>query len=247
MIGGRGMYEPAAMAQAQARAQEKAQQSEGYGLDARVSAAGQSERGGPDVGRGAYMPGGGRGGFAPNGQPGQQGQTTQTAQTKAEQRIQEVSAAVGGTLGALSGKLGLGISRFVNAATSNAPASASPSPAYGASSGGSSGAGNRLNGRTLFDTDTARSASTRGTASSVSLPLPGSASAPSYGSGLDGDMNRDKRQPLRRATFVLPSLSIIYPISTYGEPWSHKVTEDRKRVSLLSSLTIGVCYEAMRR
>lgn len=42
---------------------------------------------------------------------------------------------------------------------------------------------------------------------------------------------RKQRGPLRRATFVLPSLSITYPISSQGEPWSTKVIEDRKRVS----------------
>ena len=40
-----------------------------------------------------------------------------------------------------------------------------------------------------------------------------------------------QKQPLKRATFVLPSLSITYPISSQGEPWSLKVVEDRDRVS----------------
>ncbi|RXK36032.1 hypothetical protein M231_06680 [Tremella mesenterica] len=38
-----------------------------------------------------------------------------------------------------------------------------------------------------------------------------------------------QKQPLKRATFVLPSLSITYPISSQGEPWSIKVIEDRDR------------------
>jgi hypothetical protein len=37
--------------------------------------------------------------------------------------------------------------------------------------------------------------------------------------------------PLKRATFVLPSISITYPISSQNEPWSTKVVEDRERVS----------------
>ncbi|KAK4687531.1 protein phosphatase 1 regulatory subunit 37, partial [Tremellales sp. Uapishka_1] len=51
-----------------------------------------------------------------------------------------------------------------------------------------------------------------------------------------------QKQPLRRATFVLPALSITYPISSLGAPWSGKVEEDRKRIesshrSLLSTTT----------
>jgi hypothetical protein len=42
-----------------------------------------------------------------------------------------------------------------------------------------------------------------------------------------------QKQPLKRATFVLPSLSITYPISSQGEPWSQKVIEERDKVSLL--------------
>lgn len=41
-----------------------------------------------------------------------------------------------------------------------------------------------------------------------------------------------QKQPLKRATFVLPSLSITYPISSQGEPWSQKVIEDRDKVSI---------------
>lgn len=40
-----------------------------------------------------------------------------------------------------------------------------------------------------------------------------------------------RKQPLKRATFVLPSLSITYPISSQGEPWSQKVIEERDKVS----------------
>lgn len=41
------------------------------------------------------------------------------------------------------------------------------------------------------------------------------------------------KRPLRRATFVLPSLSITYPISSLSEPWSKKVLEDRETVSMV--------------
>ena len=40
-----------------------------------------------------------------------------------------------------------------------------------------------------------------------------------------------QKQPLKRATFLLPSLSITYPISSQGEPWSQKVLEERQKVS----------------
>jgi protein phosphatase 1 regulatory subunit 37 len=52
--------------------------------------------------------------------------------------------------------------------------------------------------------------------------------------GLGGGERSKQKQPLKRATFVLPSLSITYPISSQGEPWSLKVVEDRDRVCLLS-------------
>ena len=97
---------------------------------------------------------------------------------------------VGGTLNALSGRLTMGLSRFVSPPTTAYAASPSASPA----------------------------------ARSVSLP-----EAP----GTNGSMSEKSRQkqPLKRATFLLPSLSITYPISSAGEPWSQKVIDDRKRVS----------------
>ena len=58
-----------------------------------------------------------------------------------------------------------------------------------------------------------------------SMSLPEVISTPFGGS----EKSRQK-QPLKRATFVLPSLSITYPISSQGEPWSLKVVEDRDRV-----------------
>ena len=56
-------------------------------------------------------------------------------------------------------------------------------------------------------------------------PLPRSVSLPETGG------ERRAKQPLKRATFLLPSMSITYPITSSGEPWSQKVLEDRKRVS----------------
>ncbi|WVW83494.1 hypothetical protein I302_105515 [Kwoniella bestiolae CBS 10118] len=76
---------------------------------------------------------------------------------------------------------------------------------------------------------------------SISLPETGS---PMMIHGQGGNVmlseKSRQKQPLKRATFVLPSLSITYPISSQGEPWSAKVIEDRKRIesnhrSLLSS------------
>lgn len=49
---------------------------------------------------------------------------------------------------------------------------------------------------------------------------------------LFSEKSRQKR-PLRRATFILPNLSIIYPINSNGEPWSQKVLDDRAKVSRL--------------
>ncbi|WWC61497.1 uncharacterized protein I303_104081 [Kwoniella dejecticola CBS 10117] len=74
---------------------------------------------------------------------------------------------------------------------------------------------------------------------SVSLPETGSPMLVNGPNGLVSEKVRQK-QPLKRATFVLPSLSITYPISSQGEPWSAKVIEDRQRIetnhrTLLSS------------
>lgn len=97
-----------------------------------------------------------------------------------------VTAAVGGTLNALSGRFGLGLGRF-----SSPVASTSSSPS--------------------------------------SSPMPKSVSLPETGNLPMSEKSRQK-QPLKRATFVLPNMSITYPISSQGEPWSHKVIEDRQRV-----------------
>lgn len=99
-------------------------------------------------------------------------------------------ATVGGTLNALSGRLGFGLSRFVS------PVAA------------------QTNGST-------QAAGLSPVIRSVSLPENGGVS----------DRARQK-QPLKRATFLLPSMSITYPISSSGEPWSQKVLDDRKRVCL---------------
>lgn len=47
-----------------------------------------------------------------------------------------------------------------------------------------------------------------------------------------------QKQPLKRATFVLPSMSITYPISSQGEPWSQKVVADREKVRQCVSLPL---------
>nr|ODN75708.1 hypothetical protein L203_06480 [Cryptococcus depauperatus CBS 7841] len=53
-------------------------------------------------------------------------------------------------------------------------------------------------------------------------------------------------KPLKKAAFVLPSLSITYPISSSCEPWSQKVVEDRQRVEdthrQLLSTSVGPEY-----
>ncbi|TYJ53131.1 hypothetical protein B9479_006254 [Cryptococcus floricola] len=41
-----------------------------------------------------------------------------------------------------------------------------------------------------------------------------------------------KKQPLKKATFLLPSMSVTYPISSQGEPWSLKVLEDRQKIEV---------------
>lgn len=64
---------------------------------------------------------------------------------------------------------------------------------------------------------------------SISLPETGSGTGSGSGTAHTPEKVR-KKQPLRRATFVLPSLSITYPISSTGEPWSEKVIEERKKV-----------------
>lgn len=59
------------------------------------------------------------------------------------------------------------------------------------------------------------------------------------------------RRPLKRATFVLPSISITYPISSQNEPWSAKVMEDREQVrfslKLLTLDRIKTTYAAHNR
>jgi protein phosphatase 1 regulatory subunit 37 len=105
---------------------------------------------------------------------------------------QSMSATVGGTLNALSGRLGMGFSRLV---------AGSPSPS-------------------------ATSTPSSSPMSSRTIPLPETGGVPAPMS----EKSRQK-QPLRRATFLLPTLSITYPISSQGEPWSQKVLDDRRRVS----------------
>jgi protein phosphatase 1 regulatory subunit 37 len=56
------------------------------------------------------------------------------------------------------------------------------------------------------------------------------------GTPFGGSEKSRQKQPLKRATFVLPSLSITYPISSQGEPWSLKVVEDRDRVCHFRSI-----------
>ena len=195
------MYEPAIQAQVQAQAQALAESVNGASSHTRATSAAP-----------VYSQGEGE-------------------RRPAEQRLQEVSAAVGGTLNALGGKLGLGLSRFVNAATSAttggpstsavpisssaiAASNHSASPPYPQPTSSSSPSGRTSAAvRSLFDFDT-----------SEPLSLARISSAPSV------ESEKARKQPLRRATFVLPSLSIVYPISTYGEPWSVKVMEDRKKV-----------------
>ncbi|KAK8870050.1 hypothetical protein IAR55_000620 [Kwoniella newhampshirensis] len=122
------------------------------------------------------------------------------------------NSAPSGTLASIGSRLGgLGM-RFVASATG------SPTPSTASTPGGSP-----LPSR------------------SISLPDPGSpvprggntgngpGGVAQGGSPMMSEKSRQK-QPLKRATFVLPTLSITYPISSQGEPWSVKVIEDRKRI-----------------
>ncbi|OCF44763.1 hypothetical protein I317_01453 [Kwoniella heveanensis CBS 569] len=136
------------------------------------------------------------------------------------------SSAPGGTLASISGRLaGLGLSRFV------ATAAGAVSPSAAATSTGQNN--NTPTGSPM-------------PARSISLPEAGTGSPMSTGpSGTGTTLLSEKskqKQPLKRATFVLPSLSITYPISSAGEPWSAKVIEDRARIesthrTLLSAST----------
>ncbi|KAL1407472.1 hypothetical protein Q8F55_006905 [Vanrija albida] len=109
-----------------------------------------------------------------------------------------VNAAVG-TLNAISGRLGLGFSRFVANHAGSDLAQAAPPP--------------------------------RG-------PLPPRSTAPlQQHDGLPQLVAQPPvieyarpSQPLKRATFVLPSISITYPISSRGEPFSRKVLQEREQV-----------------
>ncbi|WRT66800.1 uncharacterized protein IL334_003763 [Kwoniella shivajii] len=87
-------------------------------------------------------------------------------------------------------------------------------------------------------------------ARSVSLPEAGSPIIGPVGTPISTEKSKQK-QPLKRATFVLPNLSITYPISSQGEPWSAKVTEDRRRIEtnhrLLLSSSCGPQYWSSHR
>lgn len=118
---------------------------------------------------------------------------------------QSLSTAVGGTLNSLSGKLRIGLSGLV-AATTAAPGTSSPGP--------STPTGSPMPQRTA-------------------LPDIGTPSTPGQSTQSQPVSERSRqKQPLKRATFLLPTLSITYPISTHGEPCSAKVVEERRKVCL---------------
>ncbi|WVQ98412.1 hypothetical protein IAU59_005535 [Kwoniella sp. CBS 9459] len=153
---------------------------------------------------------------------GAQGSSTSTSagyggQTSGSAPLGSSASAPGGTLASISGRLaGLGLSRFVATATG----AASPSYATGTVSPSGSPMPTR----------------------SISLPETGSPMSIAPGGAAVMSEKSRQKQPLKRATFVLPSLSITYPISSAGEPWSEKVIEDRARIesthrTLLSTST----------
>jgi protein phosphatase 1 regulatory subunit 37 len=117
----------------------------------------------------------------------------------------EAGPSVSSAFTAFSGRLGAGFNRLVVAAQQQTQSS--PGQA-GAQSGTASG------------TPTGSPLGIR----SMSLPEV-------MGTPFGGSEKSRQKQPLKRATFVLPSLSITYPISSQGEPWSLKVVEDKDRVS----------------
>lgn len=115
---------------------------------------------------------------------------------------------VSSAFSAFSGRLGAGFNRLVVAA-SQVPTQSQSSPGVNGNGGSPQGQGSPMGIRSISLPD-------------VVSPL-----------GLMSGTEKSKqKQPLKRATFVLPSLSITYPISSQGEPWSLKVVEDRDRVSL---------------
>lgn len=130
---------------------------------------------------------------------------------------QAMNAAVG-TLNAWSGRLGLGFGRFGRDTESQQGPPVPPKVPR-----------SRLPPRSMSLRDGGRSTGQQGQAH-LSQPAP-PAGAGSQ-SGPPGSPPTKKKQLLKRATFVLPSMSITYPISSYGEPWSQKVLDDRQRVSL---------------
>lgn len=119
----------------------------------------------------------------------------------------EAGPSVSSAFTAFSGRLGAGFNRLVVAASQ---AQSSPGQANGNGGGGVSG-------------------QTPGSPMGIrSISLPEVMASPL---GFGTSERSRQKQPLKRATFVLPSLSITYPISSQGEPWSLKVVEDRDRVS----------------
>ncbi|ORX39593.1 hypothetical protein BD324DRAFT_654814 [Kockovaella imperatae] len=157
--------------------------------------------------------------FDPESQNNANGPHTAGPSTVSSTSGQSVSAsAVGGALNALSGRLGLGISRLVAGASGTPVAS----PAHSTST-----------------SNDVTPVGSPGPSRSISLPDPRSS------------VDKGKRKDLKRATFLLPSLSITYPISSQGEPWSEKVLLERQSIesahrSLLHSST-GAQYWTSQR
>ena len=124
----------------------------------------------------------------------------------------------------------------------NGPHTAGPSTpqAQGIGSGGAvGGALNALSGRIgLGFSRLVASASPGSPAASATGSIdvtPTGSPGPSRSLSLPdarASVDKGKRRDLKRATFLLPSLSITYPISSQGEPWSEKVLLERQKVSL---------------
>ncbi|KJD99826.1 hypothetical protein I311_06588 [Cryptococcus gattii NT-10] len=195
----------------------------------------------------------GRTGKDANGQ-GTGSESTSTQQMSAHGQGQQPSVPMptprvlggqGGTLASLSGRLAMGIGRFVANAqnqvqvqsqgqgqegghgpgrarqlfSTSMPPPPSPPPSQGDSL-------SNTQGPTLPKKD----APPLPPRDSAASPTPKSVSSTPTTNHQNDSHGSKKKQPLKKVTFLLPSISIVYPISSNGEPWSEKVLADRAKI-----------------
>jgi protein phosphatase 1 regulatory subunit 37 len=146
--------------------------------------------------------------------------------------VMEGVGVVGGAAAAVVGSWGGRFGKFVGASTGGGVAESNPggSPAsnlpwkFATRMGMASSPANANASRTEKELP-----STPTRAETNSTPLAGSPLQVSNESTTITIIT-DTYKPLKRASFILPAISITYPISSTNPPWSDKVLQDRKQV-----------------